>query len=124
MRERPQPTPLLIMHGASDERVPTGQSLELVRALENRGKSVELVFYPREGHSFGEYYHQRDEMQREYDWIAQVHARPLRRACDTVIGRRGNGMTHTPRACGEVAASGNTERSSTRTRGTPRMGHG
>jgi dipeptidyl aminopeptidase/acylaminoacyl peptidase len=64
-------TPLLILHGGSDPRVPTGQSMEYYRALKDRGKPVELVFYPREGHGLGEYYHQMDKMQREYDWITR-----------------------------------------------------
>jgi dipeptidyl aminopeptidase/acylaminoacyl peptidase len=64
-------TPLLIQHGGSDQRVPTGQSMEFYRALKDRGKTVELVFYPREGHGLGEYYHQLDKMQREYDWITK-----------------------------------------------------
>lgn len=64
-------TPLLILQGGSDERVPTGQSKEFYRALRDRGKAVELVFYPREGHGLSEYYHQLDKMRREYDWITK-----------------------------------------------------
>jgi len=64
-------TPLLILHGGSDERVPTGQAMEYYRALKDRGKTVQLVFYPREGHGFSEYYHQLDKMRREYSWITQ-----------------------------------------------------
>lgn len=64
-------TPLLILHGGNDERVPIGQPMEFYRALKDRGKTVELVFYPREGHGFTEYYHQVDRMKREYDWIAK-----------------------------------------------------
>ncbi len=64
-------TPLLILQGGSDERVPTGQSMEYYRALKDRGKTVELVFYPREGHGLGEYYHQMDKIQREYEWISR-----------------------------------------------------
>ena len=60
-----------MLHGSSDERVPIGQPMEFYRALKNRGKTVELVFYPREGHGFTEYYHQIDRMKREYDWIAK-----------------------------------------------------
>ena len=63
--------PLLILHGGNDERVPIGQPMEFYRALKDRGKIVELVFYPREGHGFGEYYHQLDRMKREYEWIAK-----------------------------------------------------
>lgn len=64
-------TPLLILHGGSDERVPIGQPMEFYRALKDRGKTTELVFYPREGHGLSEYYHQLDRMKREYEWMAK-----------------------------------------------------
>jgi dipeptidyl aminopeptidase/acylaminoacyl peptidase len=64
-------TPLLILHGGSDQRVPIGQPMEYFRALKDRGKTVQLVFYPREGHGFSEYYHQLDRMQRQHDWITR-----------------------------------------------------
>ena len=64
-------TPLLILHGGNDERVPIGQPMEFYRALKDRGKTTELVFYPREGHGFTEYYHQMDRMKREYEWLAR-----------------------------------------------------
>jgi len=31
--------------------------------------SVELVFYPREGHGLREYYHQLDRLERQFTWI-------------------------------------------------------
>ncbi|MPY90775.1 MAG: prolyl oligopeptidase family serine peptidase [Luteitalea sp.] len=64
-------TPLLILHGARDERVPIGQPMEIYRALEDRGKTVELVFYPREAHGLQEYYHRLDRLKRQYAWIAK-----------------------------------------------------
>jgi dipeptidyl aminopeptidase/acylaminoacyl peptidase len=64
-------TPLLILHGGNDERVPIGQPMEFYRALKDRGKTTELVFYPREGHGFQEYFHQLDRLQRQHDWIAR-----------------------------------------------------
>jgi dipeptidyl aminopeptidase/acylaminoacyl peptidase len=64
-------TPTLILHGANDERVPTGQAYEFYRGLKDRGKATELVFYPREGHGITEYYHQKDRMQRIYDWVTK-----------------------------------------------------
>ena len=64
-------TPTLILHGANDERVPVGQAQELYRALKDRGKLTELVFYPREGHGISEYYHQKDRMTRIYDWVSK-----------------------------------------------------
>lgn len=64
-------TPTLILHGASDERVPVGQAQELFRGLKDRGKSTELVFYPREGHGFTEYYHLQDRLNRIHDWVTR-----------------------------------------------------
>ena len=62
-------TPTLILHGANDERVPTGQAFEMYRGLKDRGKVTELVFYPREGHGIAEYYHVKDRLQRIQDWV-------------------------------------------------------
>jgi dipeptidyl aminopeptidase/acylaminoacyl peptidase len=64
-------TPLLIQHGGNDQRVPVGQAMEFFRALKDRGKTVQMVFYPRAGHGLSEYYHQIDKMQRELDWITK-----------------------------------------------------
>jgi dipeptidyl aminopeptidase/acylaminoacyl peptidase len=64
-------TPTLILHGGNDERVPTGQAYELFRGLKDRGKTTELVFYPREGHGIAEYYHQRDRLTRIHDWVTR-----------------------------------------------------
>ena len=64
-------TPTLILHGANDERVPTGQALELYRGLKDRGKTTELVFYPRAGHGLNEYYHQKDRLTRIHDWVTR-----------------------------------------------------
>jgi dipeptidyl aminopeptidase/acylaminoacyl peptidase len=63
-------TPLLILQGADDDRVPTSQSLEFFRALKDRGKTVRLFFYPREHHGFIEYYHILDRYHRIYDWLS------------------------------------------------------
>ncbi|OLE50623.1 MAG: hypothetical protein AUI36_19120 [Cyanobacteria bacterium 13_1_40CM_2_61_4] len=51
--------------------MPIGQPMELFRALKDRGKTVELVFYPREGHGLTEYYHLRDRLERIHDWVAR-----------------------------------------------------
>ncbi len=64
-------TPLLMLHGSNDERVPIGQPMEYFRNLKDRGKTVELVFYPREGHGLGEYYHQIDKIRRENEWLSK-----------------------------------------------------
>lgn len=62
-------TPTLIVHGASDPRVPIGQSQELYTALKWKGVPVELVTYPREGHGVSEREHQLDFMRRVSSWF-------------------------------------------------------
>lgn len=44
-------TPVLILHGDSDQRVPLGQGEEFFRALYHFGVPTELVIFPREAHS-------------------------------------------------------------------------
>lgn len=69
-------TPTLILHGANDERVPTGQAFELYRGLKDRGKTTELVFYPRAGHGITEYYHLKDRLTRIRDWVTRYTLGP------------------------------------------------
>ena len=44
-------TPLQILHGQEDRRVPVSQSEEIFTGLKRRGIPTELVLYPRSGHS-------------------------------------------------------------------------
>ena len=44
--------PLLILHGADDERVHPKQSEQLVEALQRAGKTFEMFVYEGEGHGF------------------------------------------------------------------------
>ena len=83
-------TPTLILHGGNDERVPTGQAYELYRGLKDRGKTVELVFYPREGHGIGEYYHQKDRLTRIHDWVTRYTSPKF--LSSGVPGFRGSGL--------------------------------
>lgn len=46
-------TPLLILHGANDIRSPTLQAWEMYRAMKDANKEVEMILYPRAGHSIG-----------------------------------------------------------------------
>jgi len=59
-------TPVLILHGMEDSRVPYPQGLELYRALKTTGKSVEMVSYPGEEHSFRKPQHRVDVLKR---WV-------------------------------------------------------
>src|SRR5262245_609701 len=62
-------TPLLIIHGAADPRVPISQSQEMYTALRWKGVPVEFVTYPREGHGVAERAHQEDFMNRVVEWF-------------------------------------------------------
>lgn len=57
-------TPVLILHGMEDDRVPYAQGLELYRALKTTGKQVEMVSYPGEGHGFRKPAHNVDRLKR------------------------------------------------------------
>jgi len=64
-------TPLLIVHGERDLRVPISQAYEFYSALKHYGSPVEMVVYPREPHGIGEYVHQLDLLNRLLTWFKQ-----------------------------------------------------
>lgn len=64
-------TPMLILHGADDERVPVSQGRFFARALRELGVANELVVYPREGHLIRERNHQIDLLRRVRDWVSR-----------------------------------------------------
>jgi dipeptidyl aminopeptidase/acylaminoacyl peptidase len=43
-------TPLLVIHGELDYRVPVGEGLQLFTALQRQGVASKLLVYPDEGH--------------------------------------------------------------------------
>ncbi len=57
-------SPVLLMHGGADTRVPPEQSVEFYRALRDLGKDVTFVRFPREGHGIREPLHQADRLRR------------------------------------------------------------
>jgi dipeptidyl aminopeptidase/acylaminoacyl peptidase len=66
-------TPLLILHGAADERVPTYQGRELFEALAARGKTTRMVTYPGAPH-FPTVWEQRQDVFREIAaWLARYN---------------------------------------------------
>lgn len=62
-------TPLLILHGEQDERVPYTQAVAFHRALRHQDAPVQLVGYPREPHGIREYAHQVDLQHRVLEWM-------------------------------------------------------
>lgn len=64
-------TPLLILHGQNDIRVPIGQATAFHRALRDQEAPVELVTYPREPHGVGEARHQADLLRRVRQWVTE-----------------------------------------------------
>jgi dipeptidyl aminopeptidase/acylaminoacyl peptidase len=66
-------TPLLILHGDADERVPTYQGRELFEVLAARGKATRMVTYPGSPH-FPRVWEQRQDVFREIAaWLAKYN---------------------------------------------------
>jgi dienelactone hydrolase len=66
-------TPLLILHGAADVRVPTYQGREYYEVLADRGKTVKMVTYPGSGH-FPHLWQQRIDVFNEIKaWLEQYN---------------------------------------------------
>jgi dipeptidyl aminopeptidase/acylaminoacyl peptidase len=66
-------TPLLILHGEADRRVPTFQGTEFFQLLAARGKTVRMVTYPGSPH-FPTVWEQRlNVMQEVAEWLAKYN---------------------------------------------------
>lgn len=61
-------TPVLILHGEKDARVPLSQATGFHRALRKQGVPIEFVIYPREPHAVAERAHQMDILKRVRRW--------------------------------------------------------
>jgi dipeptidyl aminopeptidase/acylaminoacyl peptidase len=61
-------TPVLVMHGEADPRVPISQSEEFYNGLRFLRRDVVMVRYPREPHIFTEREHQIDSLSRILHW--------------------------------------------------------
>jgi dipeptidyl aminopeptidase/acylaminoacyl peptidase len=62
-------TPSLVLVGERDVECPAPQSFEFWHALKTLGVPTQLVVYPNEGHSIGEYEHRRDILARSLGWF-------------------------------------------------------
>jgi dipeptidyl aminopeptidase/acylaminoacyl peptidase len=61
-------TPVLILHGENDARVPLSQAVGFHRALREHQVPTEFVIYPREPHGISERAHQIDLLRRVRSW--------------------------------------------------------
>lgn len=61
--------PILILHGANDERCHVSQAWGMRRALEHHSLPFEMAIYPRQGHIFHEQYFWIDMALRVGRWI-------------------------------------------------------
>jgi dipeptidyl aminopeptidase/acylaminoacyl peptidase len=68
-------TPVLVLHGEADVRVPMSQGQEFYHGLRFMGKEAVMVTYPREPHIFTEREHQIDSLTRILAWY-DAHTGP------------------------------------------------
>ena len=62
-------TPLLVLQGAKDVRVPKEEAEQAVALLKARGRVVDSTIYPEEGHGFLKREHKLDELTRAVEWL-------------------------------------------------------
>ena len=62
-------TPILLLHGEQDARVPISQARFFAQALRHHRVPNELVVYPREPHGLQERNHQIDALRRTRAWF-------------------------------------------------------
>jgi dipeptidyl aminopeptidase/acylaminoacyl peptidase len=61
-------TPVLVVHGEADVRVPISQGQEFYFGLRFMGRETQMLRYPREPHIFTEKEHQQDSLERMLRW--------------------------------------------------------
>jgi dipeptidyl aminopeptidase/acylaminoacyl peptidase len=61
--------PLLVLQGENDIRVPKEESEQIVAFLRARGRTVDVHYYPEEGHGFSKREDQIDALTRTVDWF-------------------------------------------------------
>ncbi len=61
--------PLLVLQGENDIRVPKEEAEQIVDILKKAGKTVDVKYYPQEGHGFYKRENQIDSIQRTIAWF-------------------------------------------------------
>jgi dipeptidyl aminopeptidase/acylaminoacyl peptidase len=79
-------SPLMLLHGGNDTRVPPTQSVEMFVALYDLGKDVTFVRFPREGHGFTEPRHLMDRLRRNAEFFGKhVDNPPISEQSDEAV---------------------------------------
>ena len=66
---RNETAPLLVLQGRNDIHVPPEEAEQVGAILKAEGRTVEVVYYPGEGHGFVRREDQRDELTRSIAWL-------------------------------------------------------
>ncbi|HEY4051593.1 MAG TPA: prolyl oligopeptidase family serine peptidase [Acidobacteriaceae bacterium] len=61
--------PLLVLQGDNDIRVPKEEAEQIVKILQGGGKTVDVHYYPNEGHGFAKRENQVDAISRTIEWF-------------------------------------------------------
>jgi len=61
--------PTLVLQGVNDPRVPKEETEQLVTILKTHGNTIDVVYYPDEGHGFDKREHQIDAVTRTIEWF-------------------------------------------------------
>ena len=57
------------LQGDNDIRVPKEEAEQIVKILQDGGKTVDVHYYPNEGHGFAKRENQIDAIRRTIDWF-------------------------------------------------------
>jgi dipeptidyl aminopeptidase/acylaminoacyl peptidase len=66
---RNEKAPLLVLQGDNDPRVPKEEAQQVVNILKKEGRTVEVHYYPNEGHGFVKRENQIDSIRRTIAWF-------------------------------------------------------
>ncbi len=66
---RNEKAPLLVLQGDNDIRVPKEEAEQVVKILQDEGKTVDAHYYPNEGHGFAKRENQVDAIRRTIEWF-------------------------------------------------------
>jgi len=66
---RKEKAPLLVLQGENDPRVPKEEAEQVVEILKKEGRTVDVHYYPNEGHGFAKREDQIDALRRTAEWF-------------------------------------------------------